>query len=263
MLGVLFASVSSRLLVDPIVGTSVARADYVTFWVATAIVILGALGVVGSRHPVHAALSLVFTLFGIAVLFVEEGAGFLAAVQVIVYAGAIVVLFLFVIMFLGVDRMENLSLEPLRGQRLMAAVLGICTTAVILIFGFHSHWDVGASSVSGPDTQPGVSEVALLGKSVFTTYLFAFEATAGLLVIAVVGAVILSRRGGPAGGGTSDDEVLSNAAAGPKKLGDGSGGAESDGALTGAGPDTDGEVGADGDGEAAPAAEHRIEEVAG
>ena len=68
---------------------------------------------------------LVMTLFGIAVLFVEENAQFLAAVQVIVYAGAIVVLFLFVIMLLGVDRREALDADPLRGQRLIAIVLGV------------------------------------------------------------------------------------------------------------------------------------------
>ena len=68
------------------------------------ICVVGALGVVLSTHPVHSALMLVMTLFGVAVLFVEENAQFLAVVQVIVYAGAIVVLFLFVIMLLGIDR---------------------------------------------------------------------------------------------------------------------------------------------------------------
>ncbi|HEV2360656.1 MAG TPA: NADH-quinone oxidoreductase subunit J, partial [Acidimicrobiales bacterium] len=78
--------------------------DALTFVVAGAISLIGAIGVVLLRNPVHAALSLVATLFGMAVLFVEQDAQFLAAVQVIVYAGAIVVLFLFVIMLLGVDR---------------------------------------------------------------------------------------------------------------------------------------------------------------
>ena len=85
--------------------------------VAAAIVLAGAIGVVVARNPVHSALMLVMTLFGVAVLFVLQQARFLAAVQVIVYAGAIVVLFLFVIMFLGVDREENIAAEPLRGQR--------------------------------------------------------------------------------------------------------------------------------------------------
>ena len=74
-------------------------------------ILVGAIGVVTSRNPVHAALSLVMTLFGVAVLFIEQQADFLAAVQIIVYAGAIVVLFLFVIMFLGVDRAEDIKVR--------------------------------------------------------------------------------------------------------------------------------------------------------
>ena len=73
----------------------------------------------------HAALSLVLTLFGVAVLFVAQEAHFLAAVQVIVYAGAIVVLFLFVIMLLGVDRTEDITIEPFRIQRPLAAIVGL------------------------------------------------------------------------------------------------------------------------------------------
>src|SRR5919106_6784268 len=99
--------------------------DWVVFVVAAAAVLAGALGVVLATHPVHSALMLVLTLFGVAVLFVAQQAHFLAAVQVIVYAGAIVVLFLFVIMLLGVDRAENVKVEPLRGQRPMAVLLGL------------------------------------------------------------------------------------------------------------------------------------------
>src|SRR5947199_2853687 len=98
--------------------------DWAVFIVAGAAVLIGALGVVLATHPVHSALMLVLTLFGVAVLFVAQQADFLAAVQVIVYAGAIVVLFLFVIMLLGVDRSENLHMEPLRGQRPAAFLAG-------------------------------------------------------------------------------------------------------------------------------------------
>ncbi len=86
--------------------------ELVVFVIASAMVLGGAVGVVFNRHPVHAALSLVLTLFGVAVHFVAQEAHFLAAVQVIVYAGAIVVLFLFVIMLLGVDRAEDLQDRP-------------------------------------------------------------------------------------------------------------------------------------------------------
>jgi NADH-quinone oxidoreductase subunit J len=177
--------------------------DIGVFVVAAAIVLAGAVGVVVSRNPVHSALFLVMTLFGVAVLFVEQQANFLAAVQVIVYAGAVVVLFLFVIMFLGVDREENLATEPLRGQRPLALTLVILAATGLVLLGQVSHWVTGAKSVAGPAT--GASNVQLLGQSVFTTYLFPFEATAGLLIIAVVGAVALARR--PAGPARTDDEL--------------------------------------------------------
>jgi len=168
--------------------------DLLVFGAAAAVIVLGALGVVLSRNPVHAALMLVMTLFGVAVLFVEQQANFLAAVQVIVYAGAIVVLFLFVIMFLGVDRLENVAEEPLPAQRPLAVGLVALGVAGLLLLGFETHWAVGARSVAGTARGQSGGDVAALGRSVFTTYLFPFEATAALLVIAVVGAVVLARR---------------------------------------------------------------------
>jgi NADH-quinone oxidoreductase subunit J len=170
----------------------VSPVDVGTFVVAAAIVLAGAIGVVVARNPVHSALMLVMTLFGIAVLFVLQRADFLAVVQVIVYAGAIVVLFLFVIMFLGVDREENIAAEPLRGQRPLAVALIALGTTGLLLLGQVSSWTTGAPHVAGSNT--GASDVVLLGRSVYTTYLFPFEATAALLVIAVVGAVVLARR---------------------------------------------------------------------
>src|SRR3712207_5384517 len=93
-------------------------------FVCAALMVLGcAVGVILRPHPVHAALSLVLTLFGMAVLFVAQEAHFLAAVQVIVSAGAIVVLFLYVIMLLGVDAAEDLRSEPIPIQRPLAAIL--------------------------------------------------------------------------------------------------------------------------------------------
>src|SRR3954471_3745178 len=102
------------------------------FIVASLMVIGGAVGVVIYRHPVHAALSLVLTLFGVAVHFVSMEAHFLAAVQVIVYAGAIVVLFLFVIMLLGVDQAEQLRTETLPLQRPLAAVMGVGIVGLLI-----------------------------------------------------------------------------------------------------------------------------------
>ncbi len=172
----------------------------VTVFIAGALMILGgALGVISFRNPVHSALSLVLTLFGIAVLFIEQQAEFLAAVQVIVYAGAIVVLFLFVIMFLGVDENEDTRDEPLIGQRPLAFVLVLAVVASIIALGSEAKWATGPHHVTGKTLGP-YQNVGELGRSVFTTYLFAFEATAALLVIAVVGAVVLARRSGLATG---------------------------------------------------------------
>ncbi|TMD52710.1 MAG: NADH-quinone oxidoreductase subunit J, partial [Chloroflexi bacterium] len=106
--------------------------DTGVFVVAAAVILSGAVGVVTGRNPVHCALSLVLTLFGVAVLFVAQDAQFLAAVQVIVYAGAIVVLFLFVIMLIGVDREEDVRAEPLRGQRPAAIAVGVLGLAELL-----------------------------------------------------------------------------------------------------------------------------------
>ena len=166
--------------------------DILVFAAAAAVILVGAVGVVTSRNPVHAALSLVLTLFGVAVLFIEQEADFLAAVQIIVYAGAIVVLFLFVIMFLGVDREENVAAERLRGQRPLAVALVLMGVTGLLLLGQVSKWTTGQHSVSGSDT--GAPNVNLIGKSLYTTYLFPFEATSALLIIAVVGAVVLARR---------------------------------------------------------------------
>ncbi len=167
--------------------------DIITFVVCAAMVVAGAIGVVTSRNPVHAALSLVLTLIGIAILFIEQDADFLAAVQIIVYAGAIVVLFLFVIMFLGVDRRESIEVEPLKGQRPLALLLVVLALGGIFALAINADWVTGAHAVAG-STADGHTNVYQLGQSVFTTYLFAFEATAALLVIAVVGAVFLARR---------------------------------------------------------------------
>ena len=106
--------------------------DLIVFIVASAMVLVGAVGVVVYRHPVHAALSLVLTLFGVAVHFVALEAHFLAAVQVIVYAGAIVVLFLFVIMLLGVDQADDLRVEPLPIQRPLAAIMGVGIVGLLI-----------------------------------------------------------------------------------------------------------------------------------
>jgi NADH-quinone oxidoreductase subunit J len=182
---------------------AVTKVDAFVFVLGSVIVLSGALGVVTARNPVHAALLLVQTLFGVAVLFVAQGAHFLAAVQVIVYAGAIVVLFLFVIMLLGVDKEEMVAAEPLGNQFVTAVVVVVIAAAEVLLLG-RGHWATGTHSVVGALKGPN-SNVEQLAEVIFTRYLFAFEATSVLLVIAVVAAVALSRR--PQGGDVDQELV--------------------------------------------------------
>ncbi|MEM7337960.1 MAG: NADH-quinone oxidoreductase subunit J [Actinomycetota bacterium] len=178
--------------------------DTLVFIVAAVIVLGGALGVVTNNNPVRAALSLVASLFGVAVLFVIKEAHFLAFVQVVVYAGAVVVLFLFVIMLLGVDRAENLSVEPLVGQRAagvaVAGLIGLFVLGGLFLSGGTTDeaGDValtGQRAITQPinDDEPDVNQLA---DDLFTRNVLAFEATALLLTIATVGAVVLVRNRG-------------------------------------------------------------------
>ena len=176
----------------------------------------GAGGVVLARKPVHAALSLVLTLFSVAVFFVLQGAHFLAAVQVIVYAGAIVILFLFVIMLLGIDKEDVLD-EPLRGQRPLAVAVGVAMFAGLLLVA-KILVPTGAASDRGSATQGDVSNVERLARSLFTDFLWPFEITSALLVIAVVGAIVLARRSGPARMLTPEEHVGGGSDRGPEAL---------------------------------------------
>lgn len=169
--------------------------DKIVFFIAAAACLGGAFGVILARNPVHAALSLVGTLFGIAIHFVNLGAHFLAAVQVVVYAGAIVVLFLFVIMLLGVDTADDVDTEPLVGQRIAALVVGVAGAAVLSLLVVRGvEVTTGARSTTAAIEGADKSNIRLLGEAVFTDYVFAFEVTSVLLVIAVVGAVVLARK---------------------------------------------------------------------
>ncbi len=167
-------------------------AEWLVFAAGTLLALIGAAGVLTMRNPVHAALFLIQTLFGVAVLFVSLQAHFLAAVQIIVYAGAIVVLFLFVIMLLGVDKDEAKAPEVLKGQRVMAAVLGGIALVELLLI---SRVNVATGARAGSGALDGAgTNVEKLSEAVFTKFLFPFEITSILLVIAVVGAVLLSRK---------------------------------------------------------------------
>jgi NADH-quinone oxidoreductase subunit J len=165
--------------------------ELLVFILASAMVLAGGFGVVLRSNPVHAALSLVLTLFGIAVHFVALEAHFLAAVQVIVYAGAIVVLFLFVIMLLGVDKAEDLSIEPFPIQRPLALVVGVGVSGLV-IAAIARAKDTISEGV--PIEAGGDSNIRALARNLFSDHVFAFEFTSILLVVAVAGTVLLTRK---------------------------------------------------------------------
>ena len=168
----------------------------VIFFVFGALTLAGAFGVVLFRNPVHCALSLVITLVSVAVLFLQQDAHLLAAVQVVVYAGAIVVLFLFVIMLLGVDQPDSLR-DPLRGQRWTAIILSAVLLAELIFLMAHE-WATGAKAPAADAIRGGTpglgNNVERVARSLFTDFLWPFEITAALLVLAVIGAVVLARR---------------------------------------------------------------------
>jgi NADH-quinone oxidoreductase subunit J len=166
----------------------------VLFFLFGAGALAGSFGVVLGRNPVHCALFLAQTLVCVAVLFLLQDAELVAVVQVIVYASAVVVLFLFVIMLLGIDREEAIS-EPIKYQRPAAIAIGALVIAEILYLTGHQ-WATGAASVHGTIHVKGQDNVERVARVLFTDFLWPFEITAALLVIAVVGSIVLARRSG-------------------------------------------------------------------
>jgi NADH-quinone oxidoreductase subunit J len=181
--------VTGQLLAEAFHRTGTAEA--ILFWILAPVAIGGAFGMVLSRNAVHAALWLVLVMFCLAVFYVAQDAPFLGLVQVIVYAGAIMVLFLFVIMLVGVDFSDSL-VETLRGQRVAAVVLGL-GFAGMLIFPI-------ARTIAKPSSAAGLGEdgfnnnVNGIAKLLFTTYVWPFEVVSALLIVAAVGAMVLGHR---------------------------------------------------------------------
>jgi NADH-quinone oxidoreductase subunit J len=186
------------------------------FFIFAALAVVGALGVVLARNPVHSALFLVSTLVSVAVFFIQEDAQLLAVVQIVVYAGAIVVLFLFVIMLLGVDREESLS-DPIPFQRPAAIALGVILLAEVLFLAGHQ-WATGKTADSLHTIKGGASDlggnVERVARVLFTDFLWPFEITSALLVIAVVGGVVLARRSGQPADPPRADESEADGASG-------------------------------------------------
>ena len=175
------------------------------FWVfvVTAVVALWTgVSVIVLRNAVHAALMLVLNFFAIAVLYAVLEAQFLAVVQIIVYAGAIMVLFLFVLMLLGITS-ETRFTERVRGQRTAAVLLGAALLVVLIGAGAGPYMgrdavcpaEAGAGQLCvGLEARNSDGNIAGVGRLLFTTYMWPFEVTSALLVIAALGAMVLGKR---------------------------------------------------------------------
>ncbi len=161
------------------------------FLVFGALALGAALGMVVQRNSVHAALLLVVNLLAVAVLFLTLGAEFLFVSQIIVYAGAIVVLFLFVIMLLGVDRDEVLT-EPRRFQIRQLVLGGV--VSVVLIGSLVGVLASGRLGASLPDATEGFGSAESIGEVLFRSYLLPFEITGLLLLVATIGILMLAKR---------------------------------------------------------------------
>jgi NADH-quinone oxidoreductase subunit J len=159
---------------------------YVSFFVIAAIAVGSALGLILRPNAIHGALFLVVNLGSVAALYLMLGAEFLAAAQVIVYAGAIMVLFVFAIMVLIPGKEESGS-DPRRGARLVALPVG-GLLLLLLVFVVMGRW-TGPSAPAGPSGSAGA-----VGRLLFTSYLFPFELTSVLLLAAMVGVLLLARR---------------------------------------------------------------------
>lgn len=162
------------------------------FWVCAVLAVLGALGMLFSRRAVHSALFLAMTMINLAILYVSLQAPFLGMVQVIVYTGAIMMLFLFVLMVVGVDSSDSL-VETLKGQRPAAILFGIGFG--VLLVGLLNSTVAGmpAGSLEEANTVNG-GNVQGIAEQIFTKYVFAFEVTSALLITAALGAMILTHR---------------------------------------------------------------------
>ena len=177
--------------------------ELITFWITAPVSVGAAALMLFQRNAVHAALLLILNQFTLAVFFVLLDAQFLAAVQVIVYAGAIMVLFLFVIMFLGVDRREVLR-ERIRGQRGLAIAFGaVLATGLILVI----QAGVGLSRAQLPDIAQPAGNAQAVAEVLFTDFVFPFEVTSVLLIIAAIAAMVLARRSGEAAGPEEEEEA--------------------------------------------------------
>jgi NADH-quinone oxidoreductase subunit J len=178
-------------MTDVVIGTG----EAVVFWILGPVALAGALGMVFSRNAVHSALWLILTMLSLGLFYVVQDAPFLGAVQIIVYTGAIMILFLFVLMLVGRDSSDSV-VETLRGQRVAATVLGVGFAAVVGA-GIARATDglevVGLEAVQGGPGGAAAGNIEAIAGLLYTRYLLAFEVTGGLLIVAAVGALIFTQ----------------------------------------------------------------------
>jgi NADH-quinone oxidoreductase subunit J len=169
--------------------SATATATTVTFWVLAVVSVAAGLGMVLARRAVHCAMLLAVVMLSLAILYAAAGAPFLAFVQIIVYTGAVLMLFLFVLMIVGVSSADA-TRETIKGQRLAAGVAGIGLLVLLsLIIG---HAAIGPPTAAGAGY--GAANLQSIARLVFTRYVYAFEVTSALLITAALGAMVLAHR---------------------------------------------------------------------
>jgi NADH-quinone oxidoreductase subunit J len=159
------------------------------FWILSPVMVAAALGMVLARKAVHSALLLAIVMVSLAVLYLVLDAPFLFAVQIVVYTGAVLMLFLFVLMLVGVDASDSL-VETIRGQRLLGFAAALLL-AVVLVLGAAQAIVGAAAGLTGANLQGNVQGLATL---LFSSYVLAFEVTSALLIVAVIGAMVLAHQ---------------------------------------------------------------------
>jgi NADH-quinone oxidoreductase subunit J len=167
--------------------------EFAVFVVFALAAVAGGMVMVGARNPVHSAMGLLTAMFSVAVFYVLNLAHFVAAVQVIIYAGAVMTLFLFVIMLIGVDRSEDAN-EQIPFQRPIAAVLGLGVLVLVFVAAGFTDWipnSTGADTLVAAPAPDGTIEA--VSDELFGTWLLPFEATILLLTIAAVGTIALAQ----------------------------------------------------------------------
>lgn len=164
------------------------------FFYFAGIIVLTSILVVALRNPVYSVLSLLIMFFHVAGLYVTLHAEFLAAVQVIVYAGAILVLYLFVVMLLNVKREERYH-----AQFPIGALLGLTLFTEVLLLAYHRSFTqepalVGNGATPPAGGEPATGNTELIGELLYSTYLFPFEVASLILLVAMIGAIVLAKR---------------------------------------------------------------------